>query len=306
MSDTPHSIEDIIAAFTNYTGAYEREMVDAAIERQTEIIPRLTDILNQVTENPQPFVDNEDRFDHIYALMLLGHFRAVEAHPAIVNLFHLPEKTLDTLYDDITTSDLPTVLANTCGGSIETMKSLVFDPGVDDFVRISAIQGMIYAAVDDMKLRDEVMTLCGTLFTGDEPVDDPEFWGLLASIVCELYPEEIMPVIEKAYENDLITPAFICLEDFQQTLQKGKAAVLEELRTKRDRFDLDDLHAKMQGWDCFQTKEQLCRPSSAQELFTSPLYSPPSFKTNVKLSGKEKQKKKKKRKQTKRAKRKNR
>ncbi len=306
MTDPLHSIDDILTVFENYTGAYEREMVDDAIRRQTEITPRLIHILNQVIEDPQPFVDNEDRFDPVYALMLLGHFKAAEAHPVIVKLFHLPEKILDAIYSDIITTDLPTILANTCGGSIETMKSLVFDPDVDVFVRISALQAMAYAAVDDMALRDEVVTLYGTLFTGDEPADDPDFWGMMAPIVCELYPEEIMPVIEKAYDDNLISTAFIGLEEFRQTIQNGKAAAMETLRAQRDRFNLDDLHARMQGWACFQTEENLYKPTTAEDLFTSPLYTPPGFSPHGRSSDKIKQKRKKKRKQSKASKRKNR
>jgi hypothetical protein len=54
--------------------------------------------------------------------------------------------------------------------------------------------------------RKEVIDLFGTLFTGNEADEISDFWGLLANIVCDLYPEEIIEIIEQAYEDGLIMP----------------------------------------------------------------------------------------------------
>lgn len=300
------AIDDIVAAFKFNKGVYAREMVEAAISRQAEITPRLIETLQQVIQDPQSIIDNHERFDHIYTLMLLGHLKTVEAHPVIIELFHLQEDTLIRLYDDILTSDLPTVLANTCGGDIEPMKSLVVDPGVFDFVRISALKAMAYAVADNMALRDEVVAFMGTLFTGEEPVEDPDFWGMIAPIACDLYPEEIMPVIENAYEKDLISQFFIDYDSFLQTLQNGKTATLDKLIAKRKRFAMNDLHAYMGNWRCFQVEKKHHNSSHLQEQFASPLYAPSFPRAKVKLPGETKKKKKQKRKQAKASKRKNR
>lgn len=304
MTEQTISIDKILATFQFNSGKYEREMVDAAIQRQTEIIPHLIRILQQMMEAPQPYEEDEDRFDHIYALMLLGHFRAVEAHSVIVDLFHLPIEILDDVFGDFITTDLPSVLTSTCGGSLLQIKSLVVDPEIGDFVRLAALQAMAYAAVDDMDLRAEVVSLFGTLFTGEEPFEDPDFWGMMASIVCELYPEEIMPVIEKAYAEDLISQFFIRYQDFEETLNAGKEATLDKLRSKWDRLSLNDLHASMEWWACFKADQELFAPSDAKDLFTSPTYAPPS--PIIKPPDKVKKKKKQKRKQAKASKRKNR
>jgi hypothetical protein len=306
MPNEPIAIDGIVAAFKFNKGVYAREMVEAAIGRQAEITPRLIEILQGAIEDPQSIIDNRERFDHIYALMLLGHLKSVEAHPVIIKLFHLPEDTIIRLYDDILTNNLPTVLANTCGGDIEPMKSLVVDPGVYDFVRISALKAIAYAVADNMALRDEAVAFMGTLFTGEEPVEDPDFWGMIAPIACDLYPEEITPVIENAYEKDLISQSFIDHDSFRQTLQNGKTATLDKLRAERKRFDMNDLHAYRGNWRCFQAEKKHHTSSNLQEPFPSPLYAPSFPQTKVKLSGETKKKKKQKRKQAKVSKRKNR
>ncbi len=302
MTQASLSIDEILVAFKFNDGVYQREMVDAAIERRDDIIPRLIEILQQVLADPDAYVENEDLMDHIYALMLLGHFRAEAAHGVIADLFSISEESLDDLYGDIVTGDLPAILANTCGGSLERMKTMALDAEVGDYARLSALEGMAYAVADDMTLREEVVTLFGTLFTGREADNDSDFWGLLANTICEVYPEENMPIIEKAYEDGLISQGMIEIKDFERALKEGRAATLDKLRAKREAYALDDLHASMAWWACFEGGEELIAPAGPTDLFLSDTYAP----TMTKPKKQDKGKKKKKRKQANASKRKNR
>ena len=79
MEETEYlSIDEIHDALCVYSGVYEREMVDAAIERREEIIPRMIDVLQTLMADPTRYIEDEDLFGHIYAIMLLGHLRATE------------------------------------------------------------------------------------------------------------------------------------------------------------------------------------------------------------------------------------
>ena len=301
MTQTSLSIDEIVSAFEFNDGVYQREMVDAATARQDEIIPRLIEILQQVLADPEPYIENEDRMDHIYALMLLGHLRAEAAHGVIADLFSLSDEILDDLYGDIVTGDLSAILANTCGGSLERMRTMALDPQVGEYARLSALEGMVYAVADDLTLRDEVVKLFGTLFTGREAAEESGFWGLLANTVCELYPEENMPVIEKAYEDGLISSGMVDYKDFEQALKEGREATLEKLQAKRKAYALDDLHASMEWWACFEGGEDLFTPAGPTDLFLSDTYAPAMTKPK-----KQDKAKKKKLKQAKASKRKNR
>jgi len=302
MTHASLSIDEIVAAFKFNDGVYQREMVDAATARQYEIIPRLIEILQKVLADPEPYIKNEDRMDHIYALMLLGHLKAQAAHGVIADLFSLSEEILDDLYGDIVTGDLSAILANTCGGSLERMKTMALDPEVGEYARLSALEGMAYAVADDPNRRDEVVALFGSLFTGREAEEGSDFWGLLANTICDIYPEENMPVIEQAYEDGLISPGTIGFEAFERSMKEGRAATFEKLRARREAYSLDDLHASMEWWACFEGGEELFSPTGPTDLFFSDSYAPAM--TQSKKS--EKARKKKKRKQAKASKRKNR
>ena len=135
-------ITEILEAFKIFDGKYKREQVAAAIELKKEITPFLIEILDNVLADPDAYIESDDRYDHIYSLMLLGHFRESKAHNVIIDLFSLPDEIPHDLFGDLTTSDLPIILLRTCGGSIERIKSMAVNKDVNDYCRISALNAM--------------------------------------------------------------------------------------------------------------------------------------------------------------------
>ena len=298
--ETTNIITEILEKFRIFDGNYKRDQVDAAIELQEEITPFLIEILDNVLANPDPYIENDELYDHIYSLMLLGHFRETKAHDVIIDLFSLPGEIPHDLYGDLTTSDLPTILMRTCGGSLERIKSLAVNKDADDYCRISALHAMTFAVVEGFASREEVISFFGTLFSGNEADDDSDFWGLLASFVCDLYPEELMSTIEKAFDDDRIAPEMIGLGEFNTALENGKEWCLERLKKDLERQSLDDIHDSMSWWACFNEEPQFYSAQEPDDLinYTHLAQANPSTQKN--------KKKKKKRKQAKASKRKNR
>ena len=85
--DNNNRISEILEAFKNFDGSYKREQVDAALELKEEITPALIEILENALADPETYINDLERFDLTYALMLLGHFRESKAHEVIVDLF---------------------------------------------------------------------------------------------------------------------------------------------------------------------------------------------------------------------------
>ncbi|MDA8138224.1 MAG: DUF1186 domain-containing protein [Desulfobacteraceae bacterium] len=299
----PISLDDILSAFRTMDGVYKRDMVEAALQRREEIVPRLIAILEEAVADPDRFLEEDDRFDHVYAVVLLRHFRAAEAHPVIVAAFSLPEKQVDYLFGDMITEDLPTILLHTCGGSISALRAMILDPKVLDFCRASALQAIVYAVAEGYVPRQEIIELAGTLFTGSETQEGSDFWSFAAEILSFLQPREIMPVIEQAYENGLIYEDLISLEDFESVLSLSPEEAMEGLKRHLEKNSPKDIHASISSWACFRGDNDLMAPAGPADLFGSGLYGDWASKS----AGKKAQtQKKKKRKQAKAAKRKNR
>mgnify|MGYP006295915079 CR=1 FL=1 len=250
-SITDKPISEILEAFRIFDGAYKREAIDAAIARKEEITPYLITILENVLADPQPYADDQDLQDHIYAVMLLGHFREQRAHRLIIDIFSLPDDLPHEMFGDISTGDLPTLLINTCGGSLEDIESMIVNRSVDDYCRVAAAQALSYAVVEGYADRKATVEFFGTLFTGDEAGEDSDFWGLIAATILYLYPAEIIDVLQKGYEDDLIFAGIIDYESFEEALGMGEAWCLERLRDDYEHNSLDDLHKAMAWWACF-------------------------------------------------------
>jgi hypothetical protein len=260
-----------------------------------------------VTADPREYIENNDLYDHIYAFMLLGHFGEPKAHQVIVDLFSLPDDLVDKLFGDLITDNLPLVLLRTCNNSLKSIKSLALDKKADDYCRTSALHAMAFAVIEGIASREEVLSFYGTLFTGEETDDISDFWGILAMYVHDLYPEELMGTIEKAYEDELIMPGIVGPQDFEKALTDGKEKCLERLRYDLERRSLDDIHASMSWWACFNKESRSSgvrddiKRHSSDDTYLEPL----SFHDH-KSERKKKKAKKKKRKQTKMSKKKNR
>jgi len=278
-------ITKILKAFEVFDGVYKRDEVDSAVELQEEITPHLIKVLEQVLSDPAAYADTQNYYAHVYALILLGHFKETRAHRVIAELFSLPDDLPSQLFGDLVTEDLSIILYRTCDGSMDLIRSLILNKNADDYCRSSAMRAMVFGVVEGIFPREEAMSLFGSLFKGTEAGSDSSFWSLLANNVCDMYPEGMMEVIEKAYCDGLIYPGFVGIEDFERTLAAGKEHAFEEIRTEiRDRSP-ENVHDCMSWWACFRPEE----PSSV--FSTSPSRQPVH-----KSKSKEKAEKRKKRK----------
>ncbi|THB81699.1 MAG: DUF1186 domain-containing protein [Desulfobacteraceae bacterium] len=262
----PIPVSEILAEFRFYDGNYKREQVDAAIRQKDEIIPHLIEILEDVLSHPYQYIEDENRHEYLYAFMLLGHFKAEEAHHVIADIFSLKDRIPDQLFDDLITENLPIVLLNTCGGSLDRIKSMILDKEVDEYCRNGANRALAYAVAAGYVSRKEVVEFFGQLFTGDEADEISDFWSMLAIKLVDLYPVEIIDAIRQAYEDGWISPGFVRFESFEKSLAKGEAFCLENLRRDFERQSIDDLHKSMSWWACFENKSRKSAAITAEQI----------------------------------------
>lgn len=244
-------IQEILAAFEYYDGIYKRDAVDAAIALKEEITPHLIGVLEKVSANPAEYAPNEDYMAHLYAFMLLGHFKEPQAHQVIVNLFSLPERYISPLFDDIITEDLPAVLYHTCGGSLDRIKGLAENQDAYEYCRSSALRALNYAVAGGLVSRAAVLEYYHKILLAAEEAEDDEFFTLAAGDVLDLHPEEIKEVIYQGFEKDLIDPILIDRDYFDELLSEGPEANLSRLQEEIRRHSLESVHEAMAWWAAF-------------------------------------------------------
>ena len=244
-------IDELLADLDFWTGRTKIELVDEAIERWGEIVPHLLVHLEMVIADPDSYLD-EDHDLLPYALLLLTHFREQRAHPLMLSLFALSGDVLYELLGDIKTTVLPAFLLRTSGGSLDGVKALVINRSADLFVRWAAMEALCLAVVAGMAARKETIGFFAGLLTGEEDVPGSYFWAGVANSLCDLYPDEVMDVVRKAYEDGLIIPGAITLKDFERTLALGLEASLANVRRElswRVPDDIEQLLAMCEAVD---------------------------------------------------------
>ncbi len=254
-------IKDILKSFERYDKKYKQQEVDAACARREEIIPHLLALLEQVQRDPITYTADDNFFGHVYAFMLLGHFKEPLAHDVLIDIFSLPGTLADDLFGDFITGNGPIVLLRTCGGKTDRIKELIVNAGAYEYCRIAGLHALTFAVSEGYIPRDDVLAFYRELFSLEPTDPESYFFDEVAACVCDLYPEELMDTINKAYEDNLILEGFISQKEFTEALNEGKEKCMTRLKERIEREQLDNVHDKMSWWACFNPEPKMIPPN---------------------------------------------
>jgi hypothetical protein len=267
-------IQHLLSQFDLLSVTYMRTEVEEALTRQEEITPHLLRIIEEVGENPMRYA-LEGHNAHVYAALLLSHFREPAAHLPIIRAFSIAEEQLVELWGDTTTETLPTILYRTCNGSVAAIKQLVENRDVDQYVRCAAMEALSYEVAFDTAKRDEVVGFLQGLFSGTEADPDSYFWGNLTATLCDLHPQDSMEIIRKAFADNVVRTGFIALEDVEDADKRDRENAMESLRTWVTARMPADVHGYISWFSEFN-----------QEEYTGPPEPTPAGKKNAAIAKK--------------------
>jgi len=248
-------IQEILQQFATNTGTFPREAVAQAIAQRETITPELLRVLVEAQHNIEHLRESE-YMTHIYAMYLLAQFREPRAYPLIVEFFSIPgDIALDTT-GDVATEDLGRILASVSCGDIRLMTALVENEHANEYVRVAALRGLLTLVACGEQSRDDIVAYYQQLFQGKIAREISFVWNGLVSASNALYPEELYDDIKHAYDDDLIETFFMRLDDVDETLQRGKERVLDELHHNQRYSLITDTITEMEGWACFHRQDR--------------------------------------------------
>lgn len=248
----PREIAEILKEFERPAARFPRAAVEAAVERPEEITPELLRILEETVDRAAELDAEGDYMAHLYAMFLLAKFRETRAYPLVVRFAALPGDLLDSLCGDFITEGLGRVLASVCGGDLAGIQSLIENEATDEWVRGAALSSLVTLVAAGQKSRDEIVSYFAGLFRGKLVRTWSHVWDTLVSYACDLYPAELLDDIERAYDEDLVDPGYIGLDDVKQDMAMGKDRVLARLADNPHQRVVDDTVAEMRWWACFR------------------------------------------------------
>jgi hypothetical protein len=257
-------IADILHEFERANGKFAQAAVEAAVARREEVAPELLRILEETVDRAAEIDAEGDYMAHLYAMFLLAQFRETRAYPLVIRFASLQGDLLDSLCGDFITEDLGQVLASVCGGESAGIQSLVENEDTDEWVRGAALSSLVTLVAAGQKSRDEIVNYFTGLFRGKLVRQWSHVWDTLVSYSSDLYPEEMLEDIERAYEDGLVDPGYIGFDDVKRDLALGKNRILARLADNPHRRLVQDTTAEMGWWACFREEGQARAKSTSQ------------------------------------------
>lgn len=249
--------EKILSDIEYNTGVFPLETLQYAVTQKDKIIPELLDILDYTCTNAEELAEQEDYFAHIYAMFLLAQFREPRAYSKIFELVKKPGDIPYHLLGGVITGDLSKLLASVCDGDTELIKQLIEDDSIEDeYVRGDAIKALVVLVANGIKSRDEIMEYFKSLYRGKLKREFSQVWNALVYESCALHPLEVIEDIRQAYEEDLVDPFYIGLEDVEEYLKKNQEDVHNQLKTDRQYSLIDDIIKELSWWDAFNEHKE--------------------------------------------------
>jgi len=249
--EMPMETAEILQEFERFTGKFARAGVEAAVERREEIIPELLRILEDTVNRAAQLDAEGDYMAHLYAMFLLAQFREARAYPLVVCFASLSGDLLDSLCGDFITENLGPVLASVCGGELAGIQSLIENEATDEWVRGAALSSLVTLVAAGQNSRDEIVSYFASLLRGKLKRKWSHVWDTLVSYSSDLYAAELMNDIERAYEEGLVDPGYVGLDDVKRDLAMGKERLLARLADNPHRRLVEDTVAEMGWWACF-------------------------------------------------------
>lgn len=250
-------IDEIIEQFLWFDGKFKQEAVEAAVARRDEIIPELLLVLEEIADPELAAgLDADGEYmAHLYAMFLLAQFRETRAYPLMVRIALLPSDLLESLFSDCITEYFGRVLASVCDGNLEGIQSIIENPDANEWVRGAALGSLVTLVSVGAKSREEIVSYFADLFRGKLTDKNDVVWSELVAYSADLYVPELLGEIEKAYEQELVDPSFVGLDEVRGDIAEGEQRALDRLATDPNRRLIDDTIKEMQGWASFNEEE---------------------------------------------------
>lgn len=223
------TFEQLSAKFQNFEGPFPEEALIESVKNREMVSPELLKTIRKALEDPQGVIDRDDYMMSIYSMYLLAQFREKKAYPVIIDFFLMPDEKALEIVGDMFIEDLGRILASVSCGDISLLRQLIENSDAQELIRSSAIEALMVLVKVGEKSRDEIVAYFRELFAGKLERRRSLVWVSLVSSAIDLYPEEVLAEIEKAFDEGLVDETLI-------NISAADEAVLEEKDKALDVF----------------------------------------------------------------------
>lgn len=246
--------DDIVEDLEYLLSAYPEAAVKAAVARQDEMTPLLSDMVKDAISRYQHLHD--DYYGHIHALFILAKFREKQMFPLAIQLASLPEDWPEVMLGDVITEDLHQVFGSVYDGNFELLKNLIEDPDAYIWSRGAALSTLLVLVKANVLEREFVINYLKTLFLHPSFIKNDLAMAFVIDTATQLYPIELYNEIKDAYQKKRVDSSYIEKEEVDSVLKMEKEQALKENFYNNPEYDLiNDPVKQMKDW-AFATDDE--------------------------------------------------
>ncbi len=245
---------------------FPKAAIKEIIARRDEMIPHLIAVLESAHANPAEYLDGPQVMLPTYAAYLLAQFRETRAYRPLLALLNLEGDLAEQFFGDSITEDMYNILACVFDGDETPLRALIENPLAEEYARASAGLRTYPALIHAGQITPaEVESYFHDLFNHKLEREHSHVWNNLCSISADLGFAALLPLIHKAFDDDLCDPFFDHLEDMEERITSGG-----DSHWTRDCMPIDDTVATMETWACFNRSSSPRRSVVDSDFFKSP------------------------------------
>ncbi|NCC26759.1 MAG: DUF1186 domain-containing protein [Gammaproteobacteria bacterium] len=247
------TIEDIKTQLETYERTFPEAAVRAAMAQPEAMTPRLLECLQATADDPHRVAQTEGAMLHLYAMYLLAQFRERAAYPMLVKLFSTPGEVCFDVAGDLVTEDLDRILAAVCGADVDPIKSMIENREVNEYVRSACLRALVLLVARGELERASVVEYFRSLFNGKLDLEADFLWTSLVRACCDLYPQELLPDIERTFDAGLVETLFVGRDCVARVISEGKE---QALRYADRKGPIEDTVSEMSWWAAFREDDR--------------------------------------------------
>jgi len=233
-------------------GEFPEDILAEAVDQHGAIIPLLLEELRLAAADPEALSNKGGSYiRHIHAMYILAQFREAAAFPLLVDFVSTPGEIVMELTGDVGTEDLGRMLASLCHGDLGPIRRLIEDPEVNEWVRSAALDALVDLYAEGQLNRENIIDYLKELFLFKAERKPRYIWSAMVNTACDLYPEELIEEIQRAYAEGLVNPGDVGFDDVKRTLEGVKEKRLEDTRRYRKGL-IGHVIDEIGWWACFQ------------------------------------------------------
>ncbi|MEI7837507.1 MAG: DUF1186 domain-containing protein [Planctomycetota bacterium] len=249
-------LDDAIAQLAKASDDLPREAMGWCLDHWDEASPRFLDMLDRYAEGGERSKDTANVL--FFAIYLMAQLSEVRAFAPLCRLAR-DHDAIDTVLGDGITETLKHLLISTYDGESGTLKGLIANPDVDEFVRCAAFDAFAYLVAAGQIDRNEAESWLAGLFEALQAEDSSTWaWTGWVTTIALLGLESLTPLVKKAFEKELIDPSWASFVHFEEMMKR----TLDDPERMAG-FIYENIHPfgnaveELSSWHCFTEQRKI-------------------------------------------------